>query len=84
MQLRLLVRETKDEAAKQNASAERHAPSARPTLNVIQGGAPRRPRPARSAARLAVAPAPRTRMTEQLEEVPVYLRPIPSWVPRLW
>jgi len=82
VELRLLMRDGNDATAG-GAGAERRAAGPRPTLTVIQGGAPRRPRTGRSTtSRLAVAPpaAPDPR----LDEVAVYLRPIPSWVPRLW
>ena len=88
MQLRLLVREMKEPAAKSDtpagAGAERPAAAPRPALKVLQGGAPRRSRPARPAIRLTVAPPSPTKPDPRAEEIPVYLRPIPSWVPRLW
>ena len=58
----------------------------RPVLRVIQGGVTRRrrleppgaPRPASDpVAEAEEAPL-------RLEELPIYLRPIPAWLPRLW
>jgi hypothetical protein len=61
------------------------AGASRPALTLIQGGLsrPRRVgpvagRPRESAA--AASPEPELR----IEEIPIYLRPIPAWVPRLW
>jgi hypothetical protein len=55
----------------------------RPELTVIQGGAPRRVRSRSRAMRMALEAPPAEQLAE-VEEIPVYLRPIPSWVPRLW
>lgn len=61
----------------------------RPALRVIQGGLSR-------TSRLAPPPGPgdlrdpQEQPTEvtpapvDLDDVPIYLRPIPAWVPRLW
>jgi hypothetical protein len=58
----------------------------RPALRILQGGLAR-------PSRLAPPPAPRDSQAEptelvlpsvDLDDVPIYLRPIPAWVPRLW
>jgi hypothetical protein len=79
MQLRVLRHEGNDGGAGAHGAGRAKGP--RPALTLIQGGAPRRGHRAASA-RLEVAPAPTPRPVA--EEVPVYLKPIPSWVPRLW
>jgi hypothetical protein len=59
----------------------------RPRLTVIPGGLarPRRLEPPRPTAERS----PRVEVAEpepslDLDEVTIYLRPIPAWVPRLW
>jgi hypothetical protein len=76
-----------------HARDPRYAPSPgdgpRPTLRVVQGGlsrpsrlvAPAEPRGSRDVPEEpteAIPPA------VDLNEVPIFLRPIPAWVPRLW
>jgi hypothetical protein len=56
----------------------------RPTLRVIQGGRTRakhlaEPRPAEKRATAAEA-----QPVIDFDEMPIVLRPIPAWVPRLW
>ena len=66
------------------------AGGSRPELRVLRGGTgARRPfRRHRSARRLAVRaavrPADREAQVVRLPEFPVFLRPIPAWLPRLW
>jgi hypothetical protein len=79
VELRVLVQDTKGPSG---ADRPDTTDWPRPTLTVIQGGAPRRPRSRSQATRLALAPPAERR--PEAEEIPVYLRPIPSWVPRLW
>ncbi len=57
---------------------------ARPPLRVLQGGLAR---PRRLGASAPATPAPERPQAEpvlRIEEIPIYLRPIPAWVPRLW
>jgi len=57
----------------------------RPALRVIQGGRVRTPRRLATPAGAAPAvPAPEPGPLPDLGEIPVYLRPIPAWLPRLW
>jgi len=61
----------------------------RPTLRVVQGGlsrpsrlvAPPEPRGSRDVAE---GPTETIPPAVDLDEVPIFLRPIPAWVPRLW
>lgn len=55
----------------------------RPTLRLIQGGLAR-PKRVSPKANEAAPPAPRAEPVLRIEEIPIYLRPIPAWVPRLW
>jgi hypothetical protein len=85
--------DTKVKLVIDHAREPRQTPSpdagSRPTLRVIQGGLTRPSRrvPPPSPRDL---PDPQEQPTEatpapvDLDEVPIYLRPIPAWVPRLW
>jgi hypothetical protein len=52
-----------------------------PVPSGVRTARPRRPAPAHGDAG-ARATAGRARL--RIEEIPIYLRPIPAWVPRLW
>jgi len=60
----------------------------RPVLRVIQGGVAR---PRRLEPPGAVRPAPERLESDlddevplRVDDVPIYLRPMPAWLPRLW
>jgi hypothetical protein len=56
---------------------------ARPVLRVIQGGVTRRRRLDPPGAQRPT-PDPEPEETPLFDETPIYLRPIPAWLPRLW
>ena len=59
----------------------------RPVLRIFQGGVAR---PRRLEPPGAVKPAPEHLESEldeaplRVDDVPIYLRPMPAWLPRLW
>ncbi len=72
-------------------AVEKMSEGPRPALTLLQGGLARPTRlgPTRPAAPAAAptprpTPAPRAAPVLRIEEIPIYLRPIPAWVPRLW
>ncbi|MBI3454301.1 MAG: hypothetical protein HY002_00745 [Candidatus Rokubacteria bacterium] len=81
--MELLIQDPVDAAP--GARPEGPVDRPRPVLTVIQGGAPRRKRNRLSrSVPPPAAPAPDDQQQMAVEEVPIYLRPIPPWVPRLW
>ena len=61
-----------------------HTDAVRPALTLIQGGRvrPRKVGPAAAGPRETADGCLEPEL--KIEEVPIYLRPIPAWVPRLW
>ena len=80
--MRLVVNQTLE---KEGGAPARRPEGPRPALTLLQGGLarPKRLGPTRPAAP-AAAPTPRAEPVLRIEEIPIYLRPIPAWVPRLW
>jgi hypothetical protein len=79
--MKLVVDHAKDHG---DSAVLRDDAGTRPALRIIEGG---RARPSRLAAPRTTpappAPAPSETVLD-LDEVTIYLRPIPAWVPRLW
>ena len=80
--MRLVVSRPQEPGTTGEARTPR-ADADRPALTLIQGG---RPRPRKVGARPpeTAAGTPELELELKIEEVPIYLRPIPAWVPRLW
>jgi hypothetical protein len=67
----------------------REGVGSRPALRIVQGGRARPRRwvaPPENAGSLDAreTPAETALPVHDLDDVPIYLRPIPAWVPRLW
>jgi hypothetical protein len=81
--VRLVVNRPQDPGTTGEPSAP-HADAVRPALTLIHGGRARPRRVGPAAARPRDTADGSLELELKIEEVPIYLRPIPAWVPRLW
>ena len=67
-----------------DAGSARRPDTPRPTLTLLRGGLARPKRLGRAGSPAPEPAPPPTEPGLRVEEIAIYLRPIPAWVPRLW